>query len=616
MAKRPVRIANCSGALTDPGDHMYNQAKYGEVDFITGDYLAELNMANDAEAYRNGQHPGWMPTAWDGLCKSVEILKEKRIKVIINGGCLNPRGLAEKTHNLVQEKKLNLKVAYVEGDDLLPRVHELIDKQERLKHLDAENPEVTLVQGTKDFLKSPGSNMVVSANAYLGIRAIKRGLEEGADIIICGRVSDASPVMAAAAWWHGWPDSAYDELAGSLIAGHLIECSTYVTGANFAGFYKYDIKDLLNLGLPIVEIDSKGECVVTKHEALPGFVTEDTVKCQLLYELQGNIYLNSDVKADITHIQVKEESKNRVHVSGVKGYPPPPTTKFAVFYKGGFQCEITINATGYATAKKYELQEAQVRSKLQEWGLLEQFDTLDFQRIGVPAENPRCQLESTTSLRIFAQAKDAATLGKLAQAWTYNGMAHFAGMHSTLDMRQLRPIPFNAYCPAIVEQKELEESINIIIDPSTHKVKKLVVGPPQKTERLAARDNYETSNPVDLASFGPTVDRPLGDIALARSGDKGANVNIGILVHTAEEWDWLRSFMTRKKMQDLMGTDWKDWYFVERVEMPLIKAVHFVVYGPLGRGVSSSRLLDALGKGFAEFIRAVRVPIPKKFLNL
>jgi hypothetical protein len=259
------------------------------------------------------------------------------------------------------------------------------------------------------------------------MRAIKRGLEEGADIIICGRVADASPVMAAAAWWHGWPDSAYDELAGSLIAGHLIECSTYVTGANFAGFDKYDIKDLLNLGLPIAEIDSNGECVITKHDALPGIVTEDTVKCQLLYELQGNIYLNSDAKADITHVQVKEESKNRVHVGGVRGYPPPSTTKLAVFYRGGFQCEATINATGYATARKYKLQEAQIRSKLQEWGLLEQFDVLDFQRIGVPAENPRSQLESTTSLRIFAQAKDATTVGKLAQAWTYNFMAHFAG---------------------------------------------------------------------------------------------------------------------------------------------------------------------------------------------
>ena len=188
-------------------------------------------------------------------------------------------------------------------------------------------------------------------------------------------------------------------------------------------------------------------------------------------------------------------------------------------------------------------------------------------------------------------------------------------MHSTLDMRQLRPIPFNAFYPAMIEQTELEESINMI-DASTQEVKRLIVGPPHKTERLAARDNYETSNPADLASFGPTADRPLGDIALARSGDKDANVNIGIFVHTEMEWDWLRSFMTRQKMQELMGTDWKDWYFVERVEMPLIKAVHFVIYGPLGRGVSSSRLLDSLGKGFAEFIRAVHVPIPKQFLGL
>jgi hypothetical protein len=188
-------------------------------------------------------------------------------------------------------------------------------------------------------------------------------------------------------------------------------------------------------------------------------------------------------------------------------------------------------------------------------------------------------------------------------------------MHSTLDMRQLRPIPFNAFYPAVIEQTELEESINLI-DPSTREVRKIVVGPPAKTEPLAPRENYETANPVDLASFGPTVDRPLGDIALARSGDKGANVNIGLFVHTDEEWDWLRSFMTRSKMRELMGADWQDWYFVERVEMPLIRAVHFVVYGPLGRGVSSSRLLDALGKGFAEFIRAVHVPIPRKFLNL
>lgn len=199
-----------------------------------------------------------------------------------------------------------------------------------------------------------------------------------------------------------------------------------MTGANFAGFYKYDIKDLLNLGLPIAEVFANGETVITKHEALPGIVTADTVKCQLLYELQGNIYLNSDVKADITNIRVVDEAKNRVHVSGVKGYPPPPTTKLAIFYIGGYQCEMTLNATGYATSKKYDLQEAQIKSTLEQWGVLKDID-LDFQRVGVPKDNPDSQLSSTTYLRMFAQAKDAQTVGRVPAAWMWNSMQHYAG---------------------------------------------------------------------------------------------------------------------------------------------------------------------------------------------
>lgn len=128
---------------------------------------------------------------------------------------------------------------------------------------------------------------------------------------IGGRVSDASPVIGAAQWWHDWPDTAYDELAGSLIAGHLIECSTYSTGANFAGFYKYETEALLDLGLPIVEIEANGECTVTKAEKLNGYVTQDIITCQLLYELQGDIYLNSCVKADISKISITQAGENR-----------------------------------------------------------------------------------------------------------------------------------------------------------------------------------------------------------------------------------------------------------------------------------------------------------------
>ncbi|KAF7192466.1 hypothetical protein HII31_06206 [Pseudocercospora fuligena] len=620
--QRPVRIANCSGAVPDPGTHMQvikqihlqNNLQPNFIDL--GDYLAEINLGNDAEAYAKGEHPGWCQTAWDGIELTADLIAEKRIKVVINGGSLNPKGLALKVHDFVnREKKLNLKVAYVEGDDLLGRIEELLQNDD-LKHLDVENENVELAKDSKLFLQKENRerNRIVSANAYLGGRAIRKGLEAGADIIICGRVADASPVIGAAAWWHQWREDDFDALAGALIAGHLIECSTYVTGANFAGFYEYEIPELLNLIPAIVEVEANGDCIVTKHEGPNGFVTADTVKCQFLYELQGNTYLNSDVKADTTHIRIEDVGKDRVRVSGTKGYPPPSTTKLAVFYKGGYQCELLLNASGYATAKKFALLEAQITAKLKEWGVLHKFDILDFQWVGRPEEDPSCQLASTTYLRVFAQAQDRDIVAKVLPAYATNAMQHFAGFHSSLDMRTGIPKPFIAFYPGIIEQAELKEGV-AIIDPTTAEATWHGINPPKRTEALAPREDYEPTNPVSLESFGETVMAPIGDIVLGRSGDKGANVNIGLYVHSDEEWDWLRTLMAKEQLKKMMGTDWNDWYYLERVEMPDIKAVHFVVYGPLGRGVTSSKILDALGKGFAEFIRAVHVPVPKKFLE-
>jgi hypothetical protein len=158
---------------------------------------------------------------------------------ILSGSLLTP--------SQVTEKQLDLKVAHVEGDNLLSKVQDILGQSESLQHFDAENPHITLDSELAEFAKHPDLTSILSANAYLGARAIRRGLDGGADIIVCGRVADASPVIGLATWWHGWPESAYDELAGALVAGHLIECSTYVTGANFAEFYKYEIQDLLNL---------------------------------------------------------------------------------------------------------------------------------------------------------------------------------------------------------------------------------------------------------------------------------------------------------------------------------------------------------------------------------
>ncbi|KAK6369433.1 hypothetical protein LTS17_009776 [Exophiala oligosperma] len=614
MGTRPVLVANCSGARGDPGYQMRRQATEGDVDFITGDYLAEMNLAENAVKMSEGKHDGWEPTAWDGLEQTLDVLDQKRIKVIINGGSLNPSGLARKCQELIKEKGYNLKVAYVYGDDLLSEVRSDLEKTGALpKHLDSENDKVSLSASALALLDTRGKP-IVSANAYLGARAIVKALELGADIIICGRVADASPVIGAAWYWHQWSDTDYDQLAGALIAGHLIECSAYVTGSNFSGFDEYPLETFLDLPFGIAEISEDGTSVVTKHENTKGLVNADNVKCQFLYELQGSTYLNSDVTAHVEDIRIEEISKDRVRLSNVKGSPPPPTTKLAIFYQGGFESQLLLNATGYATAKKWELMEMQFRYFLEKKGLLNKFQLFDFQVLGTPASNPQTQFSSTTYGRVLAQADSEALLYALLQTFSEFAMQHFSGFHLSLDTRTALPRPYLAFYPALYPQGSLSEGA-AILDMEGKVIQTGEAGHPPQYQKLSQRDNYETKQPVDISSFGPTTEARLGDVVLARSGDKGANINIGLFVRKSQHYPWLQTFMTRARMQALMGEDWRDDYYIERMEFQNLLAVHFVIYGPLGRGVSSCRLLDALGKGFADYIRDKVVDIPRKFLE-
>ncbi|KAG5292778.1 DUF1446 domain-containing protein [Histoplasma ohiense] len=299
----------------------------------------EMNLAEHAESMAAGQHPGYDPYAWDGIQQSIDAIAVKRIKIIINGGALNPQGLAVESQKLVSSRGYDLKVAYVGGDNLLDEVRDSLTKTGTLPaHLDSSNPEIQTQAHTNDLLDTQGKP-VVSANAYLGARAIVKGLEAGADIIICGRVADASPVIAAAWYWHGWKETDYDALAGALIAGHLIECSAYVTGSNFSGFTEYDLEVFVDLAFGIVEVDAGGSCVVTKHEGTKGLVNTDVVKCQFLYELQGDVYLNSDVKAYTQNISIEAAGKDRYVLYMYIYMPSSPATL-------GIQLHVLLNPQG------------------------------------------------------------------------------------------------------------------------------------------------------------------------------------------------------------------------------------------------------------------------------
>ncbi|KAG7108037.1 hypothetical protein HYQ45_018181 [Verticillium longisporum] len=232
------------------------------------------------------------------------------------------------------------------------------------------------------------------------VGGICEALKQGADIVLRGRVADASPTIGIAAYHYGWIRTSYEELAGAFVAGHFIECSTYVTGGNFSGFKSLPGK-VTNLGFPIIEMASNGHFIVTKQEGRDGMVTVDTCKAQLLYEIQGPLYYNSDVVARLDGIEIRQHGKDRVLVTGIKGIKPPPTTKVGITAKGGYQAEGHYFLVGLDIEEKADMVETQVRHLLDE----SKFLCLKFRTNGRCPEDPRsqCRYRRPSNLRPGAQ---------------------------------------------------------------------------------------------------------------------------------------------------------------------------------------------------------------------
>lgn len=591
--KCPIRIGNASGAIGDGIDQVYRLAKSGAVDAITADYLAEFNIA--WKAIELTQHPelGYESNfleqlAWENG-DAARIVAEQQIKIVHDGGALNPKGLAAKVDEYFKSLDLvDVKVAAVTGDDLTERLRE--NQLGSIQHLDQ----------AKTFLEAEKTE-ILAANAYTGMSGIVRALEEGADIVICGRCCDASPVMGLATWWHGWKANDYDKIASSLMAGHIIECGAYATGGNFCG--AQEIEQLHHAGYPIAEISRNGDVTITKPPGTNGAVTVDTCKAQLLYEIQGTIYLNSDVVADIEEAQLEQVGKNRVRLSGIKGSAPPPTTKLAVCLSGGWQAEISAYCAGLDTDFKFELMKDQVRRQIDP----NDFTTFSIEKYGSPSRDPQSQAESTVQIRLFAQSPRKEAMMQFRGAIFYNGMQGYCGLHLSMDWRTMEPKPYVKYFPALIPQSEVPLEVHFL---STEK-KPIPVEARSVADCAAAappQRSYEPKQQVNANSS--TTRRPLGDLVFARSGDKGGNANVGFWVRQEAAWPWLQAYLSSERLITLLGDDWDKKYAIERCEFPILHAVHFVVKGILQDGVSSSSILDGFGKSFGEFLRARHVYIP------
>ncbi|WP_448624362.1 acyclic terpene utilization AtuA family protein [Geodermatophilus sp. URMC 64] len=585
MSDRAVRIANFSGYLGDRFTAIEEALAGDPVDVLMGDYLAEVTLAGLATGFR--QHPergGYVGYFLRQLQPHLTTIAERGIKVISNAGGFAPDRMAGAVRAMVAEAGLSLRVAHVEGDNLIDRLGELHAEGHALENLDTDAP-------LKDWGEEP-----IAANAYLGGFGIAEALRAGADIVITGRVTDASLTVGPAAWWHGWTPDDVDALAGAVVAGHVIECGAHATGGNFSGFLT--VPGMARPGFPIAEVAADGSSAITKHARDGGMVTVDTVTAQLLYEIQGPRYLNPDATVHLDTVRLTQVGPDRVAIGPVTGSPPPPTAKVAVFAQIGYEISTMLFCTSPQVAEKVALLREQLGLHLD--GVVDQ---LDVTPLGTAAVDPATQWEATVPIRVIATGRSPEQLRGFAPAVAGLYLQGFPGFHHDGHAQQARePWPRIDYWPALLEAEVLAH--RAVLDDGTVRAAPL----PSRwatPEELAQAPCPEPS-PARSTS-GQRIE--LGTLVHARAGDKGGNSNVGLWVPDPAHWEWLRSTLSTDGLLALMP-EAKDCTVV-RHEFPHLRAVHFVLKGLLGTGGSSNLRVDQIGKSVGEYLRAKHVPAPE-----
>jgi hypothetical protein len=570
-APGPVRIGNCSGFYGDRLAAMREMLTGGDLDYLTGDYLAELTMLILARDRAKSPDRGYARTFLTQLEDCLGTALDRGVRIVANAGGLNPAGLATAVRALAERLGLSVNVAHVEGDDLVGRAEEL-----GLRAAAAA---------------TSGGGTPLAANAYLGGWGIADCLRNGADVVVTGRVTDASVIVGPAAAHYGWGPTDYDALAGAVAAGHVIECGAQATGGNYAFFT--EVADLTHPGFPLAEIHPDGSSVITKHPGTGGAVTIGTVTAQLLYEISGARYANPDVTLRVDTIELSDDGPDRVRISGVRGEPPPPTLKVSLNSIGGFRNEMTLMLTGLDIEAKAELVRRQLETSLTvkpaelEWTLAR-------------TDHADADTEEAASalLRCVVRDPDPANVGrKFSSAAVELALASYPGFTSTAPPGDGQV--YGVFTPGYVDATKVSH-VAVHADGS-----RTEIAPATQTLELAPVPPFALPEPLP---FGETRRVPLGVIAGARSGDKGGAANVGVWVRTQAHWRWLAHTLTVDKLGELLP-ETADLPVTRHV-LPNLWAVNFVIDGILGQGVAYQARFDPQAKGLGEWLRSRTVDMP------
>jgi hypothetical protein len=590
--QRPIRVGNCSGFYGDRASAMADMARAGGIDVLTGDYLAEVTMLILGKARAKDNSKGYATSFLQHLDAALEHLVANGIRLVVNAGGLNPAGLADATRELIARHGYDLRVSHIEGDDVYGRLDALQQAGHALPHLTSGEP------------LSSWPYQPLTANAYLGGFGIARALDNGADIVITGRVADASVVVGPAAWWWSWAAHDYDALAGAVCAGHVIECGPQATGGNFSGFRA--IPDLMEPGFPIAEIAADGSSVITKNPGTGGAVSRDTVTAQLVYEIGEPAYLNPDVTTHLDSATLTDLGEDRVQIRGVRGIAPPPTTKVAITGVGGWENSIMFALTGDDLDAKAALVERSVRGHIER---VEGIDTIAIERIGRAQHDPDSQNAGTELLKIAVQGTQQAAGRAFSSLMVELALSSYPGLYA-LSPPQAGSA-FGVYWPALADQELLDHTVHhhngvseTIPAHSPHGAEGQLTGPTQPPPASSAPAPW-TADELVVAS--------LGELVHARSGDKGGDANLGVWVRDPDAWEWLKSSLTVDELRRLLPETSE--LAISRYELPNLGAVNFVIRGLLGAGATSSLRLDAQAKALGEWLRARSTKVPQSLVK-
>ena len=583
-----IKIANCSGFYGDKLSAAKELVDGGPIDVLTGDYLAELTMTIlYSQKLQRGEDKGYVGTFLKQIKEIAKTCNEKNIKIVTNAGGLNPKSMASEIEKILLDQSIEMKVAYIDGDDLLPKMDSLMDEGEKFMNIDKN---ISL----KDSGYSP-----LTSNIYLGAWGIKEALDHDADIVVCPRVTDAAVVIGPAAWKFNWKRNDYDALAGALAAGHIIECGCQATGGNYS-FFK-EVPSFDNVGYPIAEIFEDGSFNITKHPNTGGLVSKGTVTAQLLYEISSPAYINPDVISHFDTLKIEEIAKDKVHISGCRGSSPPKDHKVCINLAGGFRNGMEIILTGIDIEDKAKVFTDALFNSV---GGQDQFEEVSIQLHRTDKENPITNEEAMASLVISVKSSNPDLVGRLFSAKIIElALANIPGFFAQSGPKSSGPVI--VYWPALIDSKHVKEKVHI-------DGKEIEVLP---TTQLDFEEIYYQREPFNIEEINMTDQLEIffGDLFGTRSGDKGGCANLGVWAKNKNTYSFLYNFLTVERIKELMPDLNK--YKVERFELPNIYSLNFYIHDILQDGVSSNNRKDSQAKSLGEYLRAKKILVPKEIVE-